>query len=93
MLLAEYHTAATPGTFRDFSVKVKNGGFPDHKSLEQIIYHLWNRVTACPNLRVYIIIYINVYVYTTLSQTNMAPENQLLEDEFLSGKPYFQGLC
>ena len=40
MLLAEYHTAATPGTFGDFLVKVKNGGLPDHKSLEQNIYQL-----------------------------------------------------
>ena len=30
---------------------------------------------------------------SALPETNMAPENQWLEDEFPFGKAYFQGLC
>ena len=30
---------------------------------------------------------------STLPETDMAPENQWLEDEFPFGKAYFQGLC
>ena len=29
----------------------------------------------------------------TLPETNMAPENGWLEDEFPFGRAYFQGLC
>ena len=29
----------------------------------------------------------------TLPETNIAPENEWLEDEFPFGKAYFQGLC
>ena len=29
----------------------------------------------------------------TLPETNIPPENQWLEDEFLFGMAYFQGLC
>ena len=31
--------------------------------------------------------------FNTLPETNMAPENGWLEDEFPFGKAYFQGLC
>ena len=31
--------------------------------------------------------------YTTFPETNIAPENGWLEDDFDFGKAYFQGLC
>ena len=37
-------------------------------------------------------IYILIYVYT-LPETNIAPENGWLEDEFPFGMAYFQVLC
>ncbi len=36
--------------------------------------------------------YLNLY-YNTLSETNIAPKNDGLEDEHPFGKAYFQALC